>query len=126
MALKYDERPADDTPIHTADLPADAGARPQHPGDGVDRGARRRSSTSATTCPAARWPTTSAGSGRGCCGGPGPPPAPMPATSRCGPTTSTVHHTFRLFPDGDGDGTGPSGERHTRFRTWKEDLRDHP
>lgn len=33
-------------------------------------------------------------------------------------------HTFRLFPDGTGDGVGPSGERHERFRTWKEDLRD--
>ena len=32
------------------------------------------------------------------------------------------YHTFRLFPDGHGDGTGPSGTRHTRFRTWKEDL----
>ncbi len=31
-------------------------------------------------------------------------------------------HTFRLFADGTGDGTGPSGERHVRFRTWKEDL----
>lgn len=29
---------------------------------------------------------------------------------------------FRLFPDGDGDGAGPSGNRHTRFREWKEDL----
>ncbi|QXC61242.1 hypothetical protein KSP35_23530 [Aquihabitans sp. G128] len=33
--------------------------------------------------------------------------------------------TFLLFPDGSGDGVGPSGERHTRFRAWKEDLRDH-
>ena len=32
------------------------------------------------------------------------------------------HCTFRLFPDGTGDGVGPSGTRHTRFRTWKEDL----
>jgi hypothetical protein len=33
--------------------------------------------------------------------------------------------TFRLYPDGTGDGTGPSGARHERFRAWKEDLRDH-
>jgi hypothetical protein len=33
--------------------------------------------------------------------------------------------TFRLRPDGTGDGTGPSGANHARFRTWKEDLRDH-
>jgi hypothetical protein len=29
---------------------------------------------------------------------------------------------FRLFPDGSGDGDGPSGEHHVRFRAWKEDL----
>jgi hypothetical protein len=31
---------------------------------------------------------------------------------------------FRLHPDGTGDGVGPSGSRHERFRAWKEDLRD--
>lgn len=34
-------------------------------------------------------------------------------------------YLFRLVPDGTGEGTGPSGTTHTRFRTWKEDLRDH-
>jgi len=37
----------------------------------------------------------------------------------------TRQYTFALFADGTGDGVGPSGARHTRFRTWKEDLRDH-
>jgi hypothetical protein len=32
--------------------------------------------------------------------------------------------TFRLFPDGSGEGAGPDGTRHTRFRSWKEALRD--
>ena len=32
--------------------------------------------------------------------------------------------TFRLFPDGRGEGTGPDGTVHERFRTWKEALRD--
>ena len=32
--------------------------------------------------------------------------------------------TFRLFPDGSGEGAGPDGRVHTRFRTWKESLRD--
>jgi hypothetical protein len=32
--------------------------------------------------------------------------------------------TFRLFPDGSGEGTGPDGKLHARFRTWKEALRD--
>ncbi len=40
-------------------------------------------------------------------------------------TDLAVTHTFRIFPDGSGDGTGPSGERHTRFRTWKQDLLAH-
>ena len=30
--------------------------------------------------------------------------------------------SFRLFPDDSGEGTGPSGRHHQRFRTWKEDL----
>jgi hypothetical protein len=34
--------------------------------------------------------------------------------------------TFRLFPDGSGEGLGADGRRHTRFRTWKESLRDTP
>ena len=34
--------------------------------------------------------------------------------------------TFRLFPDGTGSGEGPDGVVHSRFRTWKEALRDTP
>jgi hypothetical protein len=33
--------------------------------------------------------------------------------------------TFRIFADGSGEGTGPSGVLHDRFRSWKEDLRDN-
>jgi hypothetical protein len=40
-------------------------------------------------------------------------------------TDPARQHTFRLFPDGTGEGSGPSGARHQRFRTWKEDLRDN-
>jgi hypothetical protein len=36
-----------------------------------------------------------------------------------------IRFTFDLLPDGTGSGRGPSTS-HTRFRTWKEDLRDHP
>jgi hypothetical protein len=35
-------------------------------------------------------------------------------------------YTFRLFPDGTGQGEGPDGVLHTRFRTCKEALRDTP
>ncbi|HUI48594.1 MAG TPA: hypothetical protein VL119_07850 [Acidimicrobiia bacterium] len=32
--------------------------------------------------------------------------------------------TFRLFPNGTGEGSGPDGTSHSRFRAWKESLRD--
>jgi hypothetical protein len=32
--------------------------------------------------------------------------------------------TFRLHADGNGEGLGPDGSVHDRFRTWKESLRD--
>lgn len=32
--------------------------------------------------------------------------------------------TFRLFPDGSGQGKGPDGVVYDRFRSWKESLRD--
>jgi len=32
---------------------------------------------------------------------------------------------FTLDAEGNGRGAGPSGTVHDRFRTWKEDLRDH-
>lgn len=36
----------------------------------------------------------------------------------------TRQFVFRLYPDGTGEGTGPDSTTHTRFRTWKESLRD--
>ena len=33
-------------------------------------------------------------------------------------------YTFRLWADGRAEGVGPDGIVHTRFRTWKEALRD--
>jgi hypothetical protein len=36
----------------------------------------------------------------------------------------TERYAFRLFPDGTGEGSGPDGVAQTRFRTWKESLRD--
>ena len=39
---------------------------------------------------------------------------------------TTRMFTFRLFPDGTGEGKGPDGMAYTRFRSWKEALRDTP
>jgi hypothetical protein len=36
----------------------------------------------------------------------------------------TRRYEFRLHPDGSGEGTGPDGQVHGRFRSWKESLRD--
>jgi hypothetical protein len=35
-------------------------------------------------------------------------------------------YTFRLFPDGRGEGVGADGVDHAKFRAWKESLRDSP
>lgn len=35
-------------------------------------------------------------------------------------------YTFRLRPDGTGEGVGADGRTHERFRTWKEALSDPP
>ena len=113
--MRYDERPVDDTPLHTEDLP---------PTPVRDR-----------NIPATAWVEA-------------PPDllALEPVAEykrrigpwllwRSGPATGdhatyaaidaadlSHQHTFHLFPDGNGDGLGPSGARHTRFRAWKEDL----
>lgn len=123
-ALPYDQRPTDPTPVHTADLPATpqrdrnipATAWVEAPESlltlGDDIGQAHDITYKRRLGPWLLW--------------------------RAGPATKgdarylaiwaddlSRTHSFRLFPDGHGDGTGPSGRRHDRFRTWKEDLRDH-
>lgn len=123
MALPFDERPVDHTPVHTADLP-----------DTPQRDRR---------IPASAWaeaPPELLALGDGIGGGEAGYIRRIHGWLlwRSGPATQgdarylavaadavDVHHGFRLFPDGSGEGTGPSGARHDRFRTWKEDLRDH-
>lgn len=124
MALPYNERPYDATPVHTEDLPA----TPQrdrnipatawveapdvllHAGDDIGVAAdhidyKRRIGA---------WLLWRAGPATG-------------ADARYVAIDSrdlTRHHTFRLFPDGTGEGAGPSGKMHGRFRSWKEDLNE--
>jgi hypothetical protein len=122
-ALPYDQRPADDTPIHTVDLPPTptrdrnivATAWVEAPASVVTLGRDLGHEQVDYKRRIGDW-----------------------LLWRSGPATKgdarylaidsrdlSRQFTFRLFPDGSGDGIGPSGERHTRFRTWKEDLRDH-
>ncbi|MGH9232424.1 MAG: hypothetical protein ACRD0R_03650 [Acidimicrobiales bacterium] len=121
--LRYDQRPYDDTPLHTADLPATpvrdrniaASAWIEAPAELLALG------TDLPGTPVADykrrigpWLLWRAGPASG-------------ADARYWVARAddpTVSYTFRLYPSGDGTGVGPSGATHTRFRTWKEDLRD--
>jgi hypothetical protein len=124
VALPFDERPVDETPVHTADLP--------------DTPQRER------RIPAHAWleaPEELLGLGADFGGGEagyirrihgwllwrsGPPSRGDARYLAVAADDSAVQHTFRLSADGAGAGAGPSGTVHDRFRTWKEDLRDHP
>jgi hypothetical protein len=124
-ALPYDQRPDDHTPVHTVDLP--------------DTPIRDRA------IPATAWveaPKDLLELGHDL------PDAPVASYKRrigpwllwrAGPATKArarywaaraddpgTSWTFTLDADGDGTGVGPSGVVHDRFRSWKEDLRDHP
>ncbi|MGZ4715770.1 MAG: hypothetical protein ACXWCB_03610 [Acidimicrobiales bacterium] len=115
-----DQRPVDPTPVHTADLPPTptrdrnipAEAWIEAPvellalGDDIGRpliAYKRR---------IGRWLLWRAG----------------PATRAdarylaVDPDELGLQFTFRLHPDGAGEGEGPSGTVHTRFRAWKQDL----
>ena len=122
-ALPADERPLDPTPVHTADLPATPTRDRSIPAEawieapdelrglGDDIG-RPRVAYKRRIGP---WLLWRAG-----------PAAKADARYWVGHVDDLSRtFTFRLFPDGTGEGVGPSGQRHQRFRTWKEDLRDH-
>lgn len=118
--LPADERPHDPTPVHTADLPdtplrdrnipatawIEAPAQLLHLGDDLGTGVatyKRRLGP---------WLLWRAG------------PARRADARYLAIDADDLSHqlTFRLHPDGSGEGTGPEGEPHTRFRTWKQAL----
>ena len=123
--MRYDERPVDTTALHTEDLPATP--------------VRDRN------IPATAWIEAPAVVLEAGVDLPGQPVADYKRRIgpwllwRAGPATGgdaryvvvkesdlSESYTFRLHPDGAGEGLGPSGATHDRFRTWKEDLRDNP
>ena len=123
MALPYDRRPLDESPLHTVELPETpqrdhnipARAWVEAPDSllhlGEDIGAREAEYKRRI----GRWLLWRAG------------PATR-ANARYLAVAADdlgIQFTFRLYADGSGDGVGPSGENHRRLRTWKEDLRDH-
>ena len=120
-ALRYDQRPADRTPIHTAALPATptrdrnivATAWVEAPAELLQLGADLPGHPEAEyKRRIGDWLLWRAGPAAG-------------GDARywaCRADDPSTQHTFRLYPDNTGDGVGPSGRQHSRFRTWKEDL----
>jgi hypothetical protein len=118
--MKYDERPYDDTPLHTDELPATpvrdrnipATAWVEAPEELLELGSDIDQPVADYKRRIGRWLLWRAG----------------PATDgdarylAVAAADLSKQYTFRLFPDGNGDGEGPSGQRHTRFREWKKDL----
>ena len=121
-ALPADERPYDDTPVHTDDLPPTpirdrnipASAWVEAPeallrlGDDIGRpkiAYKRRIG------PWLLWRA-----------GPATKADARYMALRADDLSET--YTFRLYADGGGEGVGPDGVTYDRFRTWKESLRD--
>jgi len=121
--MRYDERPVDDTPVHTADLP---------PTPVRDR-----------TIPATAWveaPGELLALGNDLPGRPdaeykrrigawllwraGPASGGDARYFACRADDTGVQCTLRLFTEGSASGIGPTGTFHNRFRSWKEDLLD--
>lgn len=118
MALRYDERPDDNTPVSTADLPptpvrdrnikatswVEAPPELLHLGDDLPgqpvADYKRRIGD---------WLLWRAGPATG-------------GDARYWATDLSRQVTFRLYADGTSEGAGPDGSQHTRFRSWKESL----
>ncbi len=124
-ALPADQRPFDHTPVHTEDLPPTptrdrniaASAWIEAPDEllrlGADLAGQPEAAYKRRLGPWLLWragPATGADAWY----------LAVPVDS--GGDDGSSCERFRLYPDGTGSGTGPSGRHHTRFRSWKEDL----
>ncbi len=127
-ALPYDQRPTDHTPVHTSDLPPTpirdrnipATAWVEAPGSllalGDDLPDRPVAEYKRRIGPWILWRAGPASKGH----------ARYWAAHVDDVEAGRARaFTLRLHPDSSAEGEGPSGEVHDRFRSWKEDLRDH-
>lgn len=120
VPLPADERPVDDTPVHTDDLPPTpvrdrnipATAWIEAPRELLELGEDFGGPVAMYKRRIGRWLLWRAG------------PASRGDARYLAIDAGdlTRQHSFRLHPDGRGAGTGPSGTNHERFRAWKEDL----
>ena len=118
--LPADERPPDHTPVHTSDLPATptrdrnimATAWVEAPKALLDLGDDIGGPEAAYKRRLGRWLLWRAGPARG-----GDARYLAVDADDLGRQCS-----YRLYPDGRGEGVGPGGEVHDRFRDWKQDL----
>lgn len=120
--MRYDERPNDDTPVHTDDLPPTpirdrnipATAWIEAPDSllrlGADLADQPVADYKRRIGPWILWRAGPAKHGD--------------ARYWAMHDSTGAEYTLRLFPDGRASGLGPSGTTHDRFRAWKEDLRD--
>lgn len=120
-ALRYDERPDDATPVHTADLP-DTPTRDRNIVAGVWIEAPSELLQLGQDLPHTPTATYKRRIGEWLLWRAGPASGGDARYWACRRDNLAVQHTFRLRPDNGGDGHGPSGRHHTRFRAWKEDL----
>ena len=120
-ALRYDERPDDTTPVHTAELP-DTPTRDRNIVASAWVEAPAELLALGDDLPGRPMATYKRRIGEWLLWRAGPAVDDDARYWAADRSDLTRQMTFRLFPDGTGDGVGPSGQRHTRFRTWKEDL----
>jgi hypothetical protein len=119
--LRYDQRPADRTPVETAQLPDTptrdrnivATAWKQAPRELLELGAGLVGEPEAEyKRRIGEWLLWRAG----------PAAGGEAWYFACRRDEVSLHVCFHLDDDGTGEGTGPSGRVHHRFRSWKEDL----
>jgi len=118
-----EERPLDTTPIHTADLPATpqrdraipAEAWIEAPAELLALGDDIGRPRVAYIRRIGRWLVWRAG------------PASHGDARYLALASEDLSQrcSYRLHPDGTGEGPGADGVVHQRFRAWKESLRDH-
>lgn len=121
-ALPHDDRPLDHTPVHTDALPATPVRDRRIPADAwveaPDELRTLGTSKDVVTSYLRRigpWLVWRSGPARG------------PSIYWAGHVDDVCRsHILTLAADGTTSGRGPSGDEHHLFRTWKEDLRDHP